>query len=51
MTATVDDDRSWLARHAIDIRPLRHAAYRRLFIGNVLGGMSAWRSAGYPTEP
>jgi len=25
--------RRWLARHAIDVRPLRHAAYRRLFIG------------------
>jgi MFS family permease len=36
VTATVDDDRSWLARHAIDIRPLRHAAYRRLFIGNAV---------------
>jgi MFS family permease len=34
VTATVEDERSWFARHAIDIRPLRHAAYRRLFIGN-----------------
>ena len=25
--------RAWLARHAIDVRPLRHVAYRRLFIG------------------
>ena len=25
---------SWFARHAIDVRPLRHSAYRRLFIGN-----------------
>ena len=34
MTATAEDERSWLARHAIDVRPLRHAAFRRLFIGN-----------------
>jgi MFS family permease len=34
VTATVQDERSWFARHAIDVRPLRHAAYRRLFIGN-----------------
>jgi len=25
--------RSWLRRHAIDVRPLRHPAYRRLLIG------------------
>lgn len=28
--------RSWLRRHAIDVRPLRHAAYRRIFIGNAV---------------
>jgi MFS family permease len=26
----------WLARHAIDYRPLRHAAYRRMFIGSAV---------------
>jgi MFS family permease len=26
----------WLRRHAIDIRPLRHAAYRRIFVGNAV---------------
>ncbi|MDT5036158.1 MAG: hypothetical protein QOE03_1343, partial [Micromonosporaceae bacterium] len=26
----------WLGRHAIDVRPLRHAAYRRLFIGSAV---------------
>jgi MFS family permease len=30
------DDRSWLRRHAIDVRPLRHRAYRRLFVGNAV---------------
>jgi MFS family permease len=29
-------DRGWLARHAIDVRPLRHGAYRRLFIGSAV---------------
>jgi MFS family permease len=28
--------RSWLSRHAIDVRPLRHTAYRRLFIGSAV---------------
>jgi MFS family permease len=28
--------RSWLARHAIDVRPLRHPAYRRMFIGSAV---------------
>ncbi|NJC66859.1 MFS transporter [Planosporangium flavigriseum] len=26
----------WLSRHAIDVRPLRHPAYRRLFIGSAV---------------
>jgi MFS family permease len=26
----------WLRRHAIDVRPLRHEAYRRLFIGSAV---------------
>jgi MFS family permease len=26
----------WLGRHAIDVRPLRHTAYRRLFIGSAV---------------
>ncbi|NJC72858.1 MFS transporter [Planosporangium thailandense] len=28
--------RGWLARHAIDVRPLRHPAYRRMFIGSAV---------------
>jgi MFS family permease len=32
----VTDQRSWLARHAIDIRPLRHSAYRRMFVGSAV---------------
>jgi MFS family permease len=28
--------RGWLSRHAIDVRPLRHPAYRRLFIGSAV---------------
>jgi MFS family permease len=32
----IDEQRGWLARHAIDVRPLRHAAYRRLFIGSAV---------------
>jgi MFS family permease len=28
--------RGWLRRHAIDVRPLRHPAYRRLFIGSAV---------------
>jgi MFS family permease len=28
--------RSWLSRHAIDVRPLRHPEYRRLFIGSAV---------------
>ncbi|WP_442877503.1 MFS transporter [Dactylosporangium sp. AC04546] len=27
---------SWIRRHAIDVRPLRHVAYRRLFLGNAI---------------
>jgi MFS family permease len=27
---------SWLSRHAIDVRPLRHPEYRRLFIGSAV---------------
>ena len=27
---------SWLRRHAIDVRPLRHRAYRRMFIGSAV---------------
>jgi MFS family permease len=30
----VGEKRSWFSRHAIDVRPLRHAAFRRMFIGN-----------------
>jgi MFS family permease len=26
----------WFGRHAIDVRPLRHAAYRRMFIGSAV---------------
>jgi MFS family permease len=29
--------RTFLHRHAIDTRPLRHPAYRRLFLGNAVG--------------
>ncbi|WP_432980830.1 MFS transporter [Dactylosporangium sp. CA-233914] len=42
MTAVEDEreqrrePRGWLRRHAIDIRPLRHGAYRRIFIGNAV---------------
>ncbi|MEV8511005.1 MFS transporter [Dactylosporangium sp. NPDC051484] len=39
MTALADQEgeqRGWLRRHAIDIRPLRHAAYRRVFVGNAV---------------
>jgi len=28
--------RSWLSRHAIDVRPLRHPPFRRMFIGNAV---------------
>jgi MFS family permease len=34
--AAVDEQRGWLARHAIDVRPLRHGAYRRLFVGSAV---------------
>jgi MFS family permease len=34
--AAIDEQRGWLARHAIDVRPLRHAAYRRMFIGSAV---------------
>jgi MFS family permease len=34
--AAVDAQRGWLARHAIDVRPLRHAAYRRMFVGSAV---------------
>jgi MFS family permease len=30
--------REFLRRHAIDTRPLRHAPYRRLFVGTAVGG-------------
>jgi MFS family permease len=30
----VEPKRSWFSRHAIDVRPLRHSAFRRMFIGN-----------------
>ena len=36
MTAVDEKESSWLRRHAIDIRPLRHPAYRRIFIGNAV---------------
>jgi MFS family permease len=36
VTAVQDKEASWLRRHAIDIRPLRHPAYRRIFIGNAV---------------
>ncbi|GGM15529.1 MFS transporter [Dactylosporangium sucinum] len=29
-------EESWIRRHAIDVRPLRHVAYRRLFLGNAI---------------
>jgi MFS family permease len=28
--------KGWLARHAIDVRPLRHPAYRRMFTGSAV---------------
>jgi MFS family permease len=28
--------RGWLSRHAIDVRPLRHAAFRRMFVGSAV---------------
>ncbi|MFG2038013.1 MFS transporter [Dactylosporangium sp. NPDC048998] len=31
-----EERRGWLRRHAIDIRPLRHPAYRRIFVGNAV---------------
>jgi MFS family permease len=36
VTAVEEKESSWLRRHAIDIRPLRHLAYRRIFIGNAV---------------
>lgn len=33
---TPEESPSWLRRHAIDTRPLRHPAYRRIFIGNAV---------------
>ncbi|WP_433211341.1 MFS transporter [Dactylosporangium sp. CS-047395] len=42
MTSVEDDqqqqtsNRGFLRRHAIDIRPLRHGPYRRIFIGNAV---------------
>jgi MFS family permease len=30
---------AWLRRHAIDISPLRHGAYRRLFMGNAVSSI------------
>ncbi|MGI5245800.1 MFS transporter [Dactylosporangium sp. CA-139066] len=36
MTAVQEKQSTWLRRHAIDIRPLRHSAYRRIFIGNAV---------------
>ncbi|MEV6926784.1 MFS transporter [Dactylosporangium sp. NPDC051485] len=40
MTAVEEDSEreagSWLRRHAIDIRPLKHPAYRRIFVGNAV---------------
>ncbi|MEU7868363.1 MFS transporter [Dactylosporangium sp. NPDC049140] len=41
MTAVEDEHqqterKGWLRRHAIDIRPLRHSAYRRIFVGNAV---------------
>ncbi|GAA3294359.1 MFS transporter [Dactylosporangium vinaceum] len=41
MTAVEDaaqreEPKGWLRRHAIDVRPLRHSAYRRIFIGNAV---------------
>jgi MFS family permease len=28
--------KGWLARHAIDVQPLRHAAYRKMFVGSAV---------------
>ncbi|WP_433081058.1 MFS transporter [Dactylosporangium sp. CA-052675] len=41
MTAVEDEQqqgesRGWLRRHAIDVRPLRHGPYRRIFVGNAV---------------
>jgi len=38
VTGTVEDEpkTGWLRKHAIDVRPLRHTAYRRIFIGNAV---------------
>jgi MFS family permease len=36
VAAEVTERGSWLSRHAIDVRPLRHAAFRRLFIGSAV---------------
>ncbi|HTJ35042.1 MAG TPA: MFS transporter [Dactylosporangium sp.] len=37
MTVVQEEKKTtWLRRHAIDIRPLRHSAYRRIFIGNAV---------------
>jgi len=36
VTPGTDRRRGWLRRHAIDVRPLRHAAYRRLFLGGAV---------------
>jgi MFS family permease len=31
-----EEPKGWLRRHAIDVRPLRHVAYRRIFTGNAV---------------
>ncbi|GAA2350915.1 MFS transporter [Dactylosporangium salmoneum] len=40
MTAVEEENKQeaggWLRRHAIDIRPLKHPAYRRIFVGNAV---------------
>ncbi|GAA0737244.1 MFS transporter [Dactylosporangium roseum] len=36
MTVTAGKPAGWIRKHAIDIRPLRHAAYRRIFVGNAV---------------
>ncbi len=36
VAAEVTERGTWLSRHAIDVRPLRHPAFRRLFIGSAV---------------
>jgi MFS family permease len=37
VTDTIEEPQTgWLRKHAIDVRPLRHVAYRRIFVGNAV---------------